>query len=79
MLFQNLIIVKNSTGWKSHFKKRSKTYKVFENYIPVDGDELFKKARIYFSNNRNILAWNKPAPMRTPNLITIPKRFKLIV
>ena len=45
----------NSTGWKSHFKKRSKTYKVFENYIQIDGDELFKKTRISLKSQSNIV------------------------
>ena len=69
----------NKTGWRSHFKRRSKIYNTLENHIPVEGDKLFKKARIYFSKNRKLLAWNKPAPMKMPNLITIPERFQTLV
>ena len=69
----------NNTGWKSHFKRRSDLYKILQNHRPLEGDMLFKKARIYFTNNRKLLAWNKPAPMKKQSLIRIPKRFRNLV
>lgn len=69
----------NNRGWKSHFKRRSNIYDAIENQTPAEGDKLFKEARIYFTNNRKLSAWNKPAPIKTQNLITIPKRFQSIV
>ena len=80
MLFQKFNNSKlNNKGWTSHFKRRSNIYNSIENYIPVDGDELFEKARIHFTKNRKLFAWNKPAPMKAKNLITIPKRFQALV
>lgn len=69
----------NNRGWKSHFKRRSNVYNYIKNYNPVDGDDLFEKARIHFTKNRKLFAWNKPAPMKANNLIIIPKRFQALV
>jgi len=46
---------------------------------PQEADSLFLTARKYFSKNRMWLAWNKPASLKGPSVIKIPKRFEKIV
>ena len=68
-----------TSGWKGHFDRRLKLYHALE-YQPVqEADSFFEKARNYFTKKRKWYAWNKPAPLKDPSVIKIPKRFQTLV
>jgi len=67
------------SGWKGHFDRRFELYKALEKQRPQPGDTFFEKARNYFIKTRKWYAWNKPAPLKGPSVIKIPKRFQTLV
>jgi len=69
----------NQSGWKGHFNRRMGLYEALEEETPQDADPLFLTATKYFTKNRRWLAWNKPATLKGPSVIKIPKRFEKIV
>jgi len=69
----------NLSGWKGHFRRRLGLYEALKTETPQEADSLFLTARKYFSKNRMWLAWNKPASLKGPSVIKIPKRFEKIV
>jgi len=68
-----------TSGWKGHFDRRLKLYHALEHQPVQEADPFFEKARNYFSKKRKWYAWNKPAPLKDPSVIKIPKRFQTLV
>lgn len=68
-----------TSGWKGHFDRRFELYNALEQQFAQEADPFFEKARTYFSNKRKWYAWNKPAPLKIPSVIKIPKRFQTLV
>lgn len=68
-----------TSGWKGHFDRRLKLYHALEHQPVQEADPFFEKARNYFSKKRKWYAWNKPAPIKGPSVIKIPKRFQTLV
>ena len=66
-------------GWRGHIRRRLSLFKELETSIPFEGDMLFDKARAYLNKTRKWYSWNKPAPLKFPSIIKIPKRFQKIV
>lgn len=68
-----------TSGWKGHFDRRLKLYHALEHQPVQEADSFFEKARNYFTKKRKWYAWNKPAPLKDPSVIKIPKRFQTLV
>ena len=66
-------------GWRGHIRRRLSLFKELETSSPFEGDMLFDKARAYLNKTRKWYSWNKPAPLKFPSIIKIPKRFQKIV
>ncbi len=66
-------------GWKAHFDRRRNLYEALKTQNPLEASTFFPLARNYFTKNRKWYAWNKPAPIRTANVIKIPKRFQTLI
>ncbi len=64
-------------GWESHLKRRAKTIYYTSNKTAINGDNMFKIARIIQTIFRPIFALNKPY-MPFKRVILIPSRFKNI-
>jgi hypothetical protein len=59
--------------------RRFRLFKELETQTPQEGDIFFEKARHYLNKSRKWYSWNKPAPLKGPSIIKIPKRFQTIV
>lgn len=68
-----------TSGWMGHFDRRLKLYHALEHQPVQEADSFFEKARNYFTKKRKWYAWNKPAPLKDPSVIKIPKRFQTLV
>ena len=68
-----------TSGWKGHYDRRLKLYHALEHQPVQEADSFFEKARNYFTKKRKWYAWNKPAPLKDPSVIKIPKRFQTLV
>ena len=68
-----------TSGWRGHIRRRLSLFKELETTSPLEGDMLFDKARAYLNKTRKWYSWNKPAPLKFPSIIKIPKRFQNIV
>ena len=68
-----------TSGWRGHIRRRISLFKELETSKPFEGDMLFDKARAYLNKTRKWYSWNKPAPLKFPSIIKIPKRFQKIV
>tara|TARA_X000001036_G_scaffold88983_1_gene81228 strand:+ start:99 stop:941 length:843 start_codon:yes stop_codon:yes gene_type:complete len=66
-------------GWRGHMARRFRLFKELETQTPQEGDMFFEKARHYLNKSRKWYSWNKPAPLKGPSIIKIPKRFQTIV
>lgn len=64
---------------KHYRRNRLRVINVVSNKKAIDGDRLFKYARILQTIVRSPFAWNKPAMLGLNWVIEIPKRFKRIV
>jgi hypothetical protein len=72
---QNLI----SSGWGPHMQRREKLFRDVEAAAPVDGDPLFAWARKRMTWRRRPFAWNKPAKLPGPPVVTLPERLASIL
>ena len=68
-----------TSGWRGHVRRRLSLFKELETTSPLEGDMLFDQARTYLNKTRKWYSWNKPAPLKFPSIIKIPKRFQKIV
>jgi len=66
-------------GWSMHLKRRKKLFSLIENSSPVNGDEIFAKARRDQTFLRPLYAPNKPGIVLGKTIVKIPKRFQRIV
>ncbi len=66
-------------GWREHLGRRFQLFQELEYQNPQDGDLFFEKARGYLNKTRKWYSWNKPAPLKGPSIIKIPKRFETII
>ena len=68
-----------TSGWRGHVRRRLSLFNELETTSPLEGDMLFDQARAYLNKTRKWYSWNKPAPLKFPSIIKIPKRFQKIV
>lgn len=67
------------SGWGPHLLRREAMYRHVESATVVDGDSYFPQARARLTWRRRLLAWNKPAPLPGPPVVTIPDRFRSLL
>ncbi|MGV8956000.1 MAG: hypothetical protein ACOH2M_33215, partial [Cypionkella sp.] len=68
-----------AAGWGPHAKRREALFRLVQNQPAVDGDSVFAQTRHRLKWRRRLLAWNKPAPLSHPVVITLPERFSSLV
>lgn len=68
-----------SAGWGPHMQRREKLFRDVEAATPVGGEALFGWARQRMTWRRKILAWNKPARLPGPPVVTLPARFATVL
>lgn len=65
-----------SAGWGPHMQRRENLFRMVEAASPVEGEGLFDWARHRLTWRRRPLAWNKPAKLPGPPIVTLPERFR---
>jgi hypothetical protein len=68
-----------SAGWGPHMLRREKLFREVESAAPVAAEPLFDWARRRMTWVRRPLAWNKPARLPGPPIVTVPERFSLVL
>jgi hypothetical protein len=66
-------------GWGPHMQRREALYRMVENSPPVEGEPLFESARSRLTWRRKLIAWNKPAKLPGPPIVTLPERFERVL
>jgi hypothetical protein len=68
-----------AAGWGPHMQRREKLFRDVEAATPVAGDPLFEAARHRMTWRRRPFAWNKPAKLPGPPVVTLPERFGVLL
>lgn len=64
-----------ASGWGPHLQRRESLFQTVKAAVPVNGEPLFDTARRRMTWRRKIFAWNKPASLPGPPVVSLPDRF----
>ena len=68
-----------AAGWGPHMQRRESLFRMVEATASAEGDALFNWARNRLTWRRKLLAWNKPARLPGPPVVSLPERFQSIL
>ena len=68
-----------AAGWGPHMQRRETLFRMVEAAMPVPGDTAFAAARQRLTWLRRPLAWNKPAKLPGPPVVTLPLRLRSVL
>ena len=68
-----------AAGWGPHMQRREKLFRDVEAATPVEAEPQFGWARSRMTWRRKIFAWNKPARLPGPPIVTLPERFRTLL
>jgi hypothetical protein len=68
-----------AAGWGPHMQRRESLFRMVEAATPVEAEPLLDWARSRLTWRRRPLAWNKPAKLPGPPVVTLPARFQSIL
>ena len=68
-----------AAGWGPHMQRREKLFRDVEAATPVEAEPQFGWARSRMTWRRKIFAWNKPARLPGPPIVTLPERFATLL